>query len=197
MRARNKLLADAGNADPAWLRALEEAMAEHGAAIAEARGRTITALDERLAAAPDDEFARAAIALDGWSGADLAASLRANRSRDAAAGRATDGPHRQDLAVSHRTKAMPATRSSTGEQKALLLGLVLAHAELVADRRGDPPLLLLDEVAAHLDRKRRAALFARLEGRGQVWMTGTEAALFDGIGEASRFHVEPGLIAPA
>jgi DNA replication and repair protein RecF len=197
MRARNKLLADAGNADPAWLRALEEAMAEHGAAIAEARGRTITALDERLAAAPDDEFARAAIALDGWSGADLAASLRANRSRDAAAGRATDGPHRQDLAVSHRTKAMPATRSSTGEQKALLLGLVLAHAELVADRRGDPPLLLLDEVAAHLDPRRRAALFARLEGRGQVWMTGTEAALFDGIGEASRFRVKPGLIAPA
>jgi DNA replication and repair protein RecF len=92
---------------------------------------------------------------------------------------------------------MPAERSSTGEQKALLLGLVLAHAELVAERRGEPPLLLLDEVAAHLDPKRRAALFARLEGRGQVWMTATEAALFGGIGAASRLHVEPGRVTPA
>jgi DNA replication and repair protein RecF len=92
---------------------------------------------------------------------------------------------------------MPAARSSTGEQKALLIGLVLAHAELVAERRGDPPILLLDEVAAHLDPKRRAALFARLEGRGQVWMTATESALFDGIGGASRFHVSPGAIAVA
>jgi DNA replication and repair protein RecF len=90
---------------------------------------------------------------------------------------------------------MPAAQSSTGEQKALLLGLVLAHAELVADVRGAAPILLLDEVAAHLDPKRRAALFARLEGRGQVWMTATEAALFDGIGAASRYHVRPGAIA--
>ena len=87
---------------------------------------------------------------------------------------------------------MAAARSSTGEQKALLLGLVLAHAELVADRRGEPPILLLDEVAAHLDPKRRAALFARLEGRGQVWMTATEAELFDGVGQATRLHVEGG-----
>ncbi|HKP34814.1 MAG TPA: DNA replication and repair protein RecF, partial [Sphingomicrobium sp.] len=123
-----------------------------------------------------------------------AATLRANRARDAAAGRAIEGPHRQDLAVLHRTKRMPAAQSSTGEQKALLLGLVLAHAELVAERRGEPPILLLDEVAAHLDPKRRVALFARLEGRGQVWMTATEAALFGGIGEASRFQVEPGRI---
>ena len=79
-------------------------------------------------------------------------------------------------------KDQPAARCSTGEQKALLLGLVLAHAELVADRRGAPPILLLDEVAAHLDPGRRAALFARLEGRGQVWMTATEPALFDAIG---------------
>ena len=91
---------------------------------------------------------------------------------------------------------MAAARSSTGEQKALLLGLVLAHAELVADRRGEPPILLLDEVAAHLDPKRRAALFARLEGRGQVWMTATEAELFEGVREASRFHVEGGYDPP-
>ena len=100
---------------------------------------------------PEDEFARAHIALDGWDASDLAAALRANRARDAAAGRAIEGPHRHDLIVNHRAKAMPAAQSSTGEQKALLLGLVLAHAELVAERRGEPPLLLLDEVAAHLD----------------------------------------------
>lgn len=194
MRARNKLLAEDAAADPSWLAALEEAMAEHGTSIAEARSRTVAALDQRLAAAPEDEFARAQIALEGWERADLAAVLAANRTRDAAAGRATEGPHRHDLAVVHRAKQMPAARSSTGEQKALLLGLVLAHADLVAERRGAPPILLLDEVAAHLDPKRRLALFARLEGRGQVWMTATEPALFDGIGEASRFHVQPGKV---
>jgi DNA replication and repair protein RecF len=196
MRARNKLLADDGW-DEAWLASLELAMGEHGAAIADARARTVAALEAQLAAAPDDEFARAAIALEGWDRRDLASALKINRARDAAAGRATEGPHRQDLAVTHRAKAMPAALSSTGEQKALLLGLVLAHADLVADRRGAPPLLLLDEVAAHLDPARRAALFRRLEGRGQVWMTATEAALFDGIGEASRFHVEPGRLQSA
>ncbi len=98
----------------------------------------------------------------------------------------------------HLAKRQSAARSSTGEQKALLLGLVLAHAELVASRRGAPPILLLDEVAAHLDPGRRAALFARLEGRGQVWMTATEPALFAEIGaNASRFHVVNGVIAPA
>ena len=131
------------------------------------------------------------------TGGDLAAQLAASRARDAAAGRTLVGPHRQDLAVAHRVKAMPAARSSTGEQKALLLGLVLAHAELVAERRGEPPILLLDEVAAHLDPKRRAALFTRLDSRGQVWMTATEAALFDGIGTASRFAVRPGQVEPA
>jgi DNA replication and repair protein RecF len=89
---------------------------------------------------------------------------------------------------------MPAARSSTGEQKALLLGLILAHAELVAERRGEPPILLLDEVAAHLDPRRRSALFERLASRGQVWMTATEAGLFDGISDATRFHVETGRI---
>jgi len=197
MRARNKLLVEPETADPAWLGALEEAMAEHGAAIAEARSRTVGMLEERLANPPEDEFARGSLKLEGWAGADLIALLRANRSRDAAAGRTTEGPHRQDLAVTHRAKKIAAEHSSTGEQKALLLGLVLAHAELVAERRGEPPVLLLDEVAAHLDPKRRVALFSRLEGRGQVWMTATEAALFSGIGEASRYHVEPGILAPA
>jgi DNA replication and repair protein RecF len=196
MRARNKLLADE-RWDEAWLASLEAAMAEHGVAIAEARARTVAALESRLTDTPEDEFARAAIGLEGWGEADLAAALKSNRGRDAAAGRATEGPHRQDLAVLHRAKQMPAASSSTGEQKALLLGLVLAHAELVADRRGGPPILLLDEVAAHLDPKRRTALFARLEGRGQVWMTATEAALFDGIGAASRFHVAGGQALPA
>ncbi|HVU30740.1 MAG TPA: DNA replication/repair protein RecF [Sphingomicrobium sp.] len=196
MRARNKLLTDE-RWDDSWLSSLEAAMAEHGTAIAQARSRTIDALEERVEQETNDGFASAAIALEGWEVADLAASLRSNRERDAAAARTIEGPHRQDLVVLHRVKQMPAARSSTGEQKALLLGLVLAHAELVAERRGEPPILLLDEVAAHLDPKRRAALFARLESRGQVWMTATEALLFDGIGEASRFHVEPGRANPA
>ena len=196
MSARNKLLAEE-TTDEAWLGSLEQAMAEHGAAVAEARARAVAALEARLADTPDDEFARAQIALQGWEEADLGAALKSNRQRDAAAGRATEGPHLQDLAVSHRTKQMAAAQSSTGEQKALLLVLVLAHAELVADRRGEPPLLLLDEVAAHLDPVRRAALFERLQGRGQVWMTATEASLFEGIAAASRFHVQPGRIAPS
>ena len=196
MRARNKLLADEAPADPAWLAALEQQMAEHGTAIGGARARTVAELEHRLEVAPEDEFARAAVQLDGWAEADLATQLRESRSRDTAAGRATVGPHRQDLLVTHRAKQMEAARSSTGEQKALLLGLVLAHAELVTERRADPPILLLDEVAAHLDPKRRAALFARLEGRGQVWMTATEAALFEGVGTASRYHVEGGSVLP-
>jgi DNA replication and repair protein RecF len=193
MRARNKLLAEETR-DEAWLASLEAAMAEHGAELAAARARAVAALDATLEHAPEDEFARAAIALEGWEGADLASGLKANRARDAAAGRTVEGPHRQDLAVTHRAKRMPAAQSSTGEQKALLLGLVLAHAELVAERRGEPPILLLDEVAAHLDPRRRAALFGRLEGRGQVWMTATEASLFEGIGFASRFLVRPGTV---
>ncbi len=205
MRARNKLLAEIDSADPSWLTALEAQMAEHGAQVGGARQRTVTALEERLLDTPDDTFARASIAVEGWSGGDLAIELSASRSRDAAAGRTLIGPHRQDLAVLHRGKpvpsgaegAMPASRCSTGEQKALLLGLVLAHADLVADRRGAPPLLLLDEVAAHLDPARRSALFARLEGRGQVWMAATEAALFDSISEATRLHVEAGVASPA
>ena len=197
MRARNKLMADAASADPDWLTALEAQMAEHGAILGAARNRTVEALDTMLAASRDDDFPSAALLLEGWEGGDLAADLRASRARDTGAGRTTVGPHRQDLVASHRAKGQPAARSSTGEQKALLLGLVLAHADLVAERRSAPPILLLDEVAAHLDPARREALFARLESRGQVWMTATEGALFDGIGNASRFHVEAGTISAA
>ena len=195
MRSRNKLLAEPENADPSWLDALEAQMAQHGAAISEARSRTVSMLDRRTSEAPNDQFPRAQLILEGWTGGDLDAELRDSRPRDIAAGRALVGPHRQDLQVTHRSKAMPAAQSSTGEQKALLLGLVLAHADLVAEQRAAAPILLLDEVAAHLDPTRRSALFGRLEGRGQVWMTATEAALFEGIGAASRFHVRPGSIA--
>lgn len=197
MRARNKLLADPDRADPDWLSALEAQMAEHGAEVSAARARTVADLTDALDDVPDDNFPQAGLALEGWREAHLAEELRASRSRDAAAGRTTEGPHRQDLAVTHRAKDQPAARCSTGEQKALLLGLVLAHAELVAVRRSEPPILLLDEVAAHLDPARREALFTRLEHRGQVWMTGTEPALFDAIGSAaSRLHVDHGTIFP-
>jgi DNA replication and repair protein RecF len=179
MRQRNRLLAE-DTPDVDWLRALEGAMAEHGAAIGAARARLTDALAVRIAASPDSVFARAALSLSGWDGRDLAADLADGRSRDAAAGRTLTGPHRQDLTVTHLAKAQPAAQSSTGEQKALLLGIVLAHADLVADARAQRPILLLDEVAAHLDPARRAALFERLDaGGGQVWLTGTEPALFE------------------
>jgi DNA replication and repair protein RecF len=198
MRSRNKLLSENLDADPDWLAALEAQMGEHGRAVSEARARTVEALTSATGNLAEDDFPRASLALHGWADGELAESLLANRSRDAVAGRTTEGPHRQDLIVTHHAKQQPASRSSTGEQKALLLGLVLAHAELVAERRGAPPILLLDEVAAHLDPKRRAALFARLQGRGQVWMSATEASLFDAIGPgASRFHVEAGTISSA
>lgn len=196
MRARNKLLAEPESADPAWLAALEAGMAEHGGALAEARGRTVAALGDAIATAPASDFPRAALSLERSTAGDLAARLRANRSRDASAGRAIEGPHRHDLVVTHVAKGQPASRASTGEQKALLLGLILAHAELVTQRRGVPPILLLDEVAAHLDPARRAALFERLAGGGQVWMTGTEPALFVAVGAAARFDVAAGRVSP-
>jgi DNA replication and repair protein RecF len=176
MRARNKLLAEPPPWDEAWLAALEARMAEHGAAIAEARIATVDALKERLADAPEGPFARAAPALEGGQAGDLAAA------------------HRADLAVTHLGKNQPAALSSTGEQKALLIGLILAHADLVAERAGRRPILLLDEIAAHLDPSRRAALFERLAtAGGQVWMTGTEAAMFAGIGAgATRCEVSAG-----
>jgi len=192
MRARNRLLADEGRPDGDWLSALEAQMAEHGAAVDAARRETVTLLGTRLARQDDGPFPRAGLTLEGWAGdtTRLQTDLAQGRARDAAAGRTLSGPHRVDLIVTHLDKDRAASLASTGEQKALLLGIVLAHADLVAERTGQPPVLLLDEVAAHLDPARRAALFARLAGRGQVWMTGTEDALFDAIGtQATRIAV--------
>jgi len=198
MRARNKLLAQEGLRDEAWLAALEARMAEHGAALGHARAATVAALSERLGATPEGPFARAGLALEGGDEPDLARSLAAGRSRDASAGRTLAGPHRSDLAVTHVGKAQPASLCSTGEQKALLIGLVLAHADLVAERTGRRPILLLDEIAAHLDPSRRFALFERLGLAGsQVWMTGTERNLFAEIAEATWLAVADGAVASA
>ena len=203
MRSRNKLLAESERADPAWLAALEAAMAEHGAALATGRARTVAALSERLAAQPAGPFARAGLSLDGWRHepgdpvGSLAAELRDGRARDRAAARALAGPHRSDLATIHLEKGQPAERCSTGEQKALLIGLILAHADLVAEATGRRPMLLLDEVAAHLDPRRRAALFDRLAGGGgQVLMTGTDRELFAGVGDDAIHRVVDGQIDP-
>jgi DNA replication and repair protein RecF len=196
MRARNKLLAEE-RPDAAWLAALEARMIEHGAALGEARAIAVEALDARLAAAADGPFARAGLRLEGGL-EDLASALPSGRARDAAAGRTLAGPHRTDLLVTHVGKQQPAERCSTGEQKALLLAIILAHADLVAERTLRRPVLLLDEVAAHLDPRRRGALFDRLaEAGGQVWMTGTEPALFAEVGAAaSRFEVAEGTVCP-
>jgi len=196
MRARNKLLAEAGAADDAWLAALEARMAEHGAEIVRARREAVAALSERLAAAPEGPFARPLLALEGGE-EPLAAALPVGRARDAAAGRTLAGPHRTDLKVRHAAKDQPASLASTGEQKALLLSIVLAHADLVAERAERRPILLLDEVAAHLDPRRRAALFERLDaGGGQVWMTGTEPSLFEGAA-GTRLRVADGRVLAA
>jgi DNA replication and repair protein RecF len=203
MRARNKLLAEPDTADPAWLAALEAGMAEHGARLAEARERALAQLAERLEAQPEGPFARAGLSLDRWRPAGdaegkLKRDLKEGRGRDAAAGRALVGPHRTDMAVTHLGKSQPAERCSTGEQKALLLAIVLAHADLVAERAGRRPVLLLDEVAAHLDPSRREALFERLAGGGgQVWMTGTERSLFGALSGATWLEVGGGRVLPA
>lgn len=198
MRARNKLLGEDGPPDPAWLDALEARMAEHGAQIDRARADMLASLSKRLAAAPESPFARPLVAIEGGEATSTSA-LRGSRPRDAAAGRTLAGPHRADLAVTHAGKNQPAEHSSTGEQKALLLSIVLAHADLVRERTGRPLILLLDEVAAHLDPSRRAALFDRLAaGGGQVWMTGTEPALFEAAGSAAdRYRVAGGRIESA
>jgi DNA replication and repair protein RecF len=198
MRSRNKLLAQGRNADPQWMSALEAQMQEHGSALSHARAQLVLHLNAVLADVPDAPFARPGIAITGAIGeehAGLADYLREGRGRDAAAGRTLIGPHRADISVTHKAKDQAAALCSTGEQKALLLSILLAHAQLIADKRGAPPVLLLDEIAAHIDPVRRLALFERLRGTGsQVWMTGTEAGLFDEIGPASLLRVENGQV---
>ena len=199
MRQRNRLLSEEGVPDADWLTALEHQMAEHGMAMAEARVGLVVSLSERLEDAPESPFARAGVALEGWLPCDAGhfiVELREGRSRDAGAGRTLSGPHRTDLVVTHLAKGQPAGRCSTGEQKALLLGIVLGHADLVAEKVQRRPILLLDEVAAHLDPLRRGALFSRLAaGGGQVWMTGTERALFGGLeGAESWFKISNGIV---
>ncbi len=198
MRTRNKLLADDAPHETAWLDAVEARMAEHGAALDEARAATVAALCAQIEAHPDPVFARAGLALEGGRERDLAGRLAAGRDRDAAAGRTLVGPHRTDLRVTHQAKDQPAELCSTGEQKALLIGIVLAHAALVEARSGRRPILLLDEIAAHLDPSRREALFARLEAAGgQVWMTGTEPMVFDSAGsQATWLEVKDGALHP-
>ena len=196
MRARNRLFADDRPADPEWLAALEAAMVEHGLEIDAARRMMVEALDARIAGEPEGDFARAGLAVEGWGGTsapDFARALADGRRRDAAAGRALDGPHRSDLSVMHVAKRQSAALASTGEQKALLFGIVLAHAGLVEERTARAPILLLDEVAAHLDARRRAALFERLGEGGQTWMTGTDVELFAGVrGTATWLTVDAG-----
>jgi len=197
MRARNRLLNDLAAADPFWLSALEAQMDEHGMAIAAARADLVARLGAALENQPDHPFARPLLAIEGEGDSDepLALRLPRERRRDAAAGRTLSGPHRQDLAVTHAAKRQAAALCSTGEQKALLLSILLGHAALVTAHRGQPPVLLLDEVAAHLDPSRRAALFDRLrETGGQVWMTGTEDSLFNDLPIASRFCVTAGRV---
>lgn len=190
MQQRNRLLADGNTADPLWLDALEAQMAESGNFIQAARASVVEALRGQLLKSPSGPFATPQITLvdkDDAADGDFASVWRKGRNRDAAAGRTLVGPHRADLEVLHSASGQIAEQCSTGEQKALLLSLILAHAALVSVQRDAPPILLLDEVAAHLDPSRRAALFALLADTGaQVWMTGTEPELFNGIGASAQ-----------
>jgi DNA replication and repair protein RecF len=190
MQQRNRLLAGGVAADPLWLDALEAQMAESGNFIQAARIFVVEALRAQLLTTKAGPFATPQIRLidkGATGGEDLASVWRKERNRDAAAGRTLIGPHRADLEVLHSASGQVAEQCSTGEQKALLLSLILAHAALVSAQRDAPPILLLDEVAAHLDPSRRAALFGLLADTGaQVWMTGTEPELFNGIGTSAQ-----------
>jgi DNA replication and repair protein RecF len=195
LRDRNRLITEVAEPDPAWLDAIEAQLAVHGAALVGARRALVADLGKALALLPDQPFARPALAYDSEASADhaaLAAALRQGRTRDRAAGRTLTGPHRDDLTVTLAAKAMPAAAASTGEQKAMLVSIVLAHASLGGG--GQPRLILLDEIAAHLDPLRREALFDRLaESGAQVWMTGTEIAPFEAItGKAAVWQVKEG-----
>jgi len=208
MRQRNRLLDE--DADPIWIDAVETQMAAAAAAVHFARTDSLGELQALIAAGVDEaNFPAARLALtplfedrhEAQSSASLEADLRTlwrtNRKLDRAAGRTLVGPHRIDLEVRHAQKDMPAALGSTGEQKALLIGLILAHARLVKRSAGIAPFLLLDEVAAHLDPGRRAALFAALDSLGtQCFMTGTDPMLFEALGDgAQRVIVKDGRLA--
>ncbi len=210
LRSRNRLLEEGGN--PAWLDAVERELAELAVAVASARQETVERLDSESVARRDEmaPFPFARLGLQGEIDGLVAtlpaldaedryrAMLRESRARDAAAGRTLVGPQASDLAVRHGPKDQPAAISSTGEQKALLIGLVLSHARLVAQMSGLAPIVLLDEVAAHLDPRRRAALYGALDALGsQVWMTGADPDLFAELaGRADRFLVAGGRVEP-
>ena len=209
MRERTRLLA-APPADPAWLSALESQMAQSGAVLAEARVHTLVSLQSEIDDRAGRPFPQASLSLTGeWaelvqSGATgpeieplLAQALARSRERDAAAGRALTGPHRGDLQVIHREKDRPAGECSTGEQKALILNLILAQAARLSRAESQPnPILLLDEVAAHLDAVRRAGLFDEIEAlRLQAFLTGVDEALFQDLkGRALGVQVDAGVL---
>jgi DNA replication and repair protein RecF len=208
LRSRNRLL-EVRNYDDHWCAAIERETAELAVAVAAMRGQTAARLAAMLRARGEaSAFPSAEIALDGWMENALMSEpatavedryreiLRAGRARDAIAGRTLDGPHLTDLQVIYAPKNMPARDASTGEQKALLIGLVLAHAGLVSEMTGITPLLLLDEVVAHLDPRRRVALFEELSKLGaQVWMTGADPAAFADVGPLGEiFGVDAGQI---
>ena len=198
MRERLRLLRH-GGADASWLATLEDQMATQGVAIAAARGQAVGQLAHACAAGTGP-FPRAGLAMDCAVDAllarmpalaaeeELRRSLGERRRLDGESGVTSVGPHRSDLAVYHLGNAMPAASCSTGEQKALLIAILLAQARLLTGRRGHAPLMLLDEVAAHLDAERRAALFAELLGlKTQAWLTGTDASLFAALrGQGGR-----------
>jgi len=206
LRERSRLLRD-GPADSAWLSALEEVMAEQGVAIAAGRRDAVQRLD-RACAEAEGPFPRARLTLigtvEGWLEeipalaveARFVAALAANRQSDGQAGGAAIGPHRSDLAVSLAEKGIAAEFASTGEQKALLIAILLAHAALQQALRGEPPVLLLDEITAHLDASRRAALFEILTRlQTQAWLTGTDLALFAPLrGQAQFLSVQDGTL---
>jgi len=197
MQERGRLLAE-GAADPGWLAALEDGMAADAVAIEAARRDMVVRLD--AACAEERVFPRALLALSGEVSAlldampalaaedELRRRFEGARRRDAEAGVTTQGAHRTDWVVRHGTNGMAAASCSTGEQKALLIAIVLAHARLRRAASGTPPILLLDEVAAHLDAARRTALFAALAALdAQVWLTGTDPALFADLAGVAQF----------
>jgi DNA replication and repair protein RecF len=205
MANRNRLLGEGRRADPAWLAALEDAMARHGVAAAASRRALVMRLNEAMQGGVAGAFPAARLALqcpactllDAMPALAAEEALRAewqaNRARDAAAGATLNGPHRAEVLFTHVEKAQPAALCSTGEQKALLVSTVLAHAALIGRARGFAPLLLLDELPAHLDPVRRAALFAALAALpGQSFLTGTEPIPFQGLESTGEFFALEG-----